>query len=92
MRDGHCGLLPAAQVAPMTRVQVARDVAMAQVVMAAARPGQTVVLLAGSGHVDPQVGVPRHLQPSLTVRPLAWPAPATPARDYCAELRRQLGR
>ncbi len=89
VRDGHCGLLPDAQVAPMTRVQVARDVAMAQVVMAAARPGQTVVLLAGSGHVDPQVGVPRHLQSSLTVRPLAWPAPATPARDYCAQLREQ---
>lgn len=89
VRDGHCGLLPAAQVAPMTRVQVARDAAMAEVLRHAARPGQTVVLLAGSGHVDPQVGVPRHLPPSLTVRPLAWPAPAGPAKDYCAQLQEQ---
>lgn len=89
VRDGHCGLLPDAQVAPMTRVQVARDVAMAQVVASAVRPGQTVVLLAGSGHVDPQVGVPRHLQSSLTVRPLAWPVSSAPAKDYCAQLREQ---
>ncbi len=81
--------LPAAQVAPMTRVQVARDVAMAEVLRDTARPGQAVVLLAGSGHVDPQVGVPRHLPPSLTVRPLAWPAPAGPAKDYCAQLQEQ---
>ena len=87
VRDGHCGLLPAAQVAPMTRVQVARDVAMAEAVASAAQPGQTVVLLAGSGHVDPRLGVPRHLPASLTARPLAWPAPAAPGKDPCVELR-----
>lgn len=89
VRDGHCGLLPDAQVAPMTRVQVARDVAMAQVLQSAARPGQTVTLLAGSGHVDPQVGVPRHLPAALTVQAIAWPVTAAPAKDYCAQLREQ---
>ena len=37
--------------APMTRVQIARDRAMAQTLAGAARPGKTVVLLAGAGHV-----------------------------------------
>lgn len=89
VRDGHCGLLPDTQVGHMTRVQVARDVAMAEVIAAAARRGQTVVLLAGNGHVDPQVGIPRHLPSSLTVRPVTWPAPPAPAKDYCAQLRQQ---
>ena len=89
VRDGHCGLLPAGQVAPMTRVQLARDVSMAEVLAGAARPGKTVVLLAGSGHVDPQVGVPRHMEPTLKVRSLAWPVTPVPARDYCAQLREQ---
>lgn len=29
VRDGHCGLLPEARIVPMTRVQIARDRAMA---------------------------------------------------------------
>ncbi len=89
VRDGHCGLLPSTQVAPMTRVQLARDWTMAQVLAMAARPGQTVMLLAGSGHVDAQVGVPRHLPAALAVQALAWPVTAAPARDYCAQLREQ---
>ena len=30
MRTGHCGMLPESQIRPMTRVQIARDLAMAQ--------------------------------------------------------------
>ena len=91
VRAGHCDLLPPAQVGPMARVQVARDRAMAQTVAQAARAGQTVVLLAGSAHADPDNGVPLHVPAGLAARSVAWPAEAT-GRDYCAELRRQMGR
>lgn len=91
IRDGHCGLLPERQIVPMTRIQVARDRAMADTLAGAARPGKTVVLVAGSGHVDPALGVPRHLPGTLAVRQVRWPAPEGPGKDYCGELRRQLG-
>jgi uncharacterized iron-regulated protein len=68
IRSGHCGLLPESQIAPMTRVQIARDLEMAQTIQAALLPGKTVVLLAGSGHVNRRLGVPHHLPESLTVR------------------------
>ena len=91
IRQGHCGLLPEAQIAPMARVQIARDQAMARTVAGARRPGQTVVLLAGAGHVDPQLGVPRHLPAGLQVQAVRHPVYAgAPARDYFAELRRQI--
>jgi uncharacterized iron-regulated protein len=92
IRQGHCDLLAEPQIAPMTRVQIARDRAMAETLAAAAQPGRTVVLVAGSGHVDAQLGVPRHLPPGLAVRPVTWPLPAAPARDYCAELRERMRR
>lgn len=65
IRTGHCGLLPEAQMAPMARAQVARDVAMAQTAAGAARLGQVVVVLAGSGHVQRDLGIPQHLPPPL---------------------------
>jgi uncharacterized iron-regulated protein len=93
IRTGHCDLLPTQQLGPMVRVQVARDVAMARTIEAALAPGKTVVLLAGSGHVDPAVGVPRHLPPRLVVRPVLLPRSGEgPAKDHCADLRRQIGR
>lgn len=61
IREGHCQLLPESQVAPMTRIQLARDRAMAQTAMAAVQPGRTVLLVAGNGHVRKDLGVPRHL-------------------------------
>ncbi len=62
IRDGHCGLLPERAVAPMVRAQLARDRAMAEVMIdAARRTGLPVVLLAGNGHVRTDIGVPRHL-------------------------------
>jgi uncharacterized iron-regulated protein len=64
IRDGHCDLLPDTQIAPMTRIQLARDRAMAQTATAALRPGQTVLLIAGNGHVQRDIGVPRHLDPA----------------------------
>ena len=74
VREGHCGLLPESQLPGMTRVQIARDRAMASTLAelaAHAGPGRAVLLVAGSAHVDATRGVPRHLAalaPSLRVR------------------------
>lgn len=91
VRLGHCGLLPESQIRPMTRVQIARDQAMAQTIASLASPGQTVLLLAGAGHVEPEVGVPLHLPPAVTVRPLTLP-PEETGKDYCEEVRRSVRR
>ena len=71
IRDGHCGLLPETQIAPMTRVQVARDIAMAETVAKARQPGRTVLLVAGNGHVQRGLGVPLHLPAELKVKVLS---------------------
>ncbi|KRB35116.1 ChaN family lipoprotein [Acidovorax sp. Root70] len=65
VRDGHCGLLPASQIAPMTRIQIARDASMAQTAQEALRSGQTVLLVAGGGHVLRHLGVPTHWPATL---------------------------
>lgn len=106
IRAGHCDLLPAGQIAPMTRIQLARDIAMAQSVAELARPGRVVVLLAGAAHVERASGVPAHLPASLHVLAvLLAPQQAGAsegrydlhlatstytAQDHCAALRRQL--
>ena len=95
IRTGHCDLMPPSQIAPMARIQIARDRAMAatvsQAVQApgASQPARTVVLVAGHAHVDTELGVPQHLPPDLRVQAITWPK-APPARDYCADLRRQM--
>jgi uncharacterized iron-regulated protein len=89
VRLGHCDLLPETQITPMTRVQIARDRAMAQAIAAAAVPGKTVVLIAGAGHVQADIGVPRHVPANVTVRSVALPGEET-GKDYCGELRRDL--
>lgn len=63
IRQGHCDLLPASQIAPMTRIQLARDRSMAQVIEHALQPGRTVLLIAGNQHVRRDLGVPQHLPP-----------------------------
>ena len=60
LREGHCGLLPETQIAPMVRIQIARDSAMAVTAREALRAGQTVLLVAGGGHVLRSQGVPTH--------------------------------
>ncbi len=65
IRSGHCGLLPEGQISPMARIQIARDLAMADAVTHAAQPGKTVLLIAGGGHVVRGVGVPAHLPATL---------------------------
>jgi uncharacterized iron-regulated protein len=88
IRRGHCEMLPEHQVLPMTRVQIARDLAMAQTITGATAQGKTVILLAGSGHVIPQLGVPQHLPERLNVRSAVLPAEET-NKDYCAEFKKQ---
>lgn len=65
IQQGHCGLLPESQFAPMARIQLARDESMAKVTESAVRelaqPGQTVLLVAGRGHVRSDIGVPTWL-------------------------------
>jgi uncharacterized iron-regulated protein len=68
IREGHCGLLPEGQIAPMARIQLARDRAMAQTLTGAvqrAGAGKTVVLVAGNGHVRRDLGVPLYLPSGL---------------------------
>lgn len=70
LRDGHCGLLPETQITPMARIQIARDIRMAHALERARLPGKTVVLVAGSGHVLRDRGVPVHLATGITARVL----------------------
>jgi len=65
LRDGHCGLLPESQIVPMARIQIARDASMARNAQQALRPGQTVLLVAGGGHVLRGLGVPTHWPENL---------------------------
>lgn len=104
---GHCGLIPANQLAPMALVQVARDQRMAQTIERALVPGKVVVLLTGSAHADKQVGVAQHLSSSVTSiafvagKPNAgpndafdaiWQTPALAPTDYCAALKARFKR
>ncbi len=61
VREGHCGLLPAAQEPGMVRVQIGRDQALAAAVEEALRPGRQVILLTGAQHASRDRGVPLHL-------------------------------
>lgn len=58
MRDGHCNALPEEALRPMLMMQRARDAALALPLLQA---GGRALLLAGNGHVDRRVGVPRYL-------------------------------
>jgi uncharacterized iron-regulated protein len=107
IRQGHCNLLPESQITPMTRIQIAKDMRMADTVQAAVRPGQVVVLITGSVHADKQLGVPQHLPPELRVKAIrlqsgsagteresfddVWATPAIAQKDYCAQLRASMG-
>ena len=107
IRDGHCGLLPASQIGPMTRIQIARDREMARTLEAARVAGKTVLLVSGAGHTSPALGVPQHLPTDARVRTLrldagssgdeagfdaVWSTEPVPARDHCAGLRETLRR
>ena len=106
IRAGHCDLLPESQITPMTRIQIAKDISMADTVAHSAVPGKVVVLLSGSGHTNRLLGVPQHLPAGLSfkaVRLLAgegastdpafdaiWQTNVVPAVDYCEGLSKTL--
>jgi uncharacterized iron-regulated protein len=79
IRIGHCEQLPENQITPMTRIQIARDISMAQTVAGASVRGKTVLLLAGASHVDRVLGVPQHLRPEL--KAIAIGMVADPAQE-----------
>ncbi|WP_028601703.1 ChaN family lipoprotein [Ottowia thiooxydans] len=90
IRDGHCDLLPPAQILPMTRIQIARDLAMAHTVVEARKAGHTVLLVAGNGHVERALGVPAHLPADLSVKvisALAGQAPTQAGAQTTAPVR-----
>jgi uncharacterized iron-regulated protein len=63
IRLSHCGMLPASAIAPMVAAQQARDATIAHALVDAHREWRLpVVLLAGSGHVRRDLGVPRYLR------------------------------
>jgi uncharacterized iron-regulated protein len=88
IRRGHCEMLPEPQIRPLTRAQIARDQAMARTISSQLARGKVVVLIAGAGHVQPDLGVPLHLAATVRVRPLVLPAETT-GKDYCEEFRQQ---
>lgn len=107
IRTGHCDLLPAAQLGPMTRVQLARDRVLARTAQEQLAAGKTVLLIAGNGHVRRDIGIPLHLAPGQAHKVVVaqagaagadapgdavWATPALPDKDHCADLRRQFGR
>ena len=82
IRDSHCGLLPEPRIDPMTRVQIARDIAMADAVARAAQqaaPGRVVLLITGNGHVHRALGVPRFLPADLKAKVLSAQAQSAQA-------------
>jgi len=81
MRTGHCNLLPESQVTPMARLQIAKDITMANTLAQAALPGKTVLLLAGSGHADRQLGVPQHLPADVKAKTVRLRAGGASASD-----------
>jgi len=103
VRAGHCDLMPESQIGPMTRVQIARDRAMAQAIVKVRQPGKTVLLISGAGHATKTIGVAQHLPTDLSIRSIQlqaggagkakgydaiWMTPALPDKDYCASLRK----
>jgi uncharacterized iron-regulated protein len=91
IRIGHCGMLPETQIRPMTRIQIARDRAMADALVQAIVPGKTVVLVAGNGHVDPALGIPQHLPARVRANAVSLP-PEPQDKDYCDRMRSTMPR
>ncbi len=85
IRSGHCDLLPASQLTPMARIQLAKDASIAAVAQAQLQPGQTVLVIAGRGHVLRSVGIPTWLPAGLRAQVAvaqAQGATPTPPGDY----------
>ena len=62
IRQAHCGLMPEAAIEPMALVQRARDGALANAMVDAARETGSAVLITGSGHARKDRAVPSILR------------------------------
>ena len=82
IRDGHCGLLPPSQLAPMARIQLAKDASMARTANQLRQDHKTVVIIAGRGHVLRTIGIPTWLPAEARLEvAVAHSAGATPVAD-----------
>ncbi|MFL1528220.1 ChaN family lipoprotein [Pseudomonas sp. O230] len=106
--DSHCGLLPQSQMPAMLAVQQQRDRRMAERLLAAPTPsllfagayharkdvGVPIHVLDLGAPEAPMVLMLAQQGGEVTVAmaDYVWYTPATPAPDYCAEMRKQFGR
>ena len=87
VREGHCNLLPESQLAPMVRMQIARDRSLAEALAEAGRDAKAtdvLVMLSGSAHASRDTGVPLHVGATsarLTVRSIAFGSHAVSGFD-----------
>lgn len=84
VREGHCNLLPAGQIGPMTRIQLARDEALATTAASAVQRGKIVLVLCGSQHAHRQLGAPLHLPARLRTKAVRMAADGPRADDATA--------
>lgn len=84
VREGHCNLLPTGQIAPMTRIQLARDHTLATTATSAVARGKTVLVLCGSQHAHRLLGAPLHLPSTLRVKAVRMAADGTRPDDAAA--------
>lgn len=89
---GHCELVPRAHLAPMVRVQIARDASLAEAMVRAAAGADGAVLIAGGQHVRRDTGVGYHLLRHHGVRDLVSLALLERGADGTAEPDRTLSR
>jgi len=87
--EAHCGQLSASRAATFVHVQIARDAVLADGLIRAARiAGDGAILIAGSGHVRTDRGVPRYLRlrgaggPIVSVAAIEVSAGRTDPADY----------
>lgn len=82
---GHCGYVPKAQLPMMRQVQLARDQAMAQALLAATQPERINVMVCGRVHARQDIGISRWLpgkQPVFSIALTAVEADQLSAGDY----------
>ncbi|VVM75259.1 hypothetical protein PS662_02013 [Pseudomonas fluorescens] len=106
--DSHCGLLPASQMPAMLAVQQQRDRRMAERLLAAPTPsllfagayharkdvGVPIHVLDLGAPEAPVVLMLAQQGGEVTaaMADYVWYTPATPAPDYCAQMRKQFGK
>ena len=89
--DSHCGHVQPSRARAFATIQIARDAALADgLLLAAGKAGGSAVLIAGSGHVRRDRGVPMHLArrgstvASVVLAPIEVRPGALAPGDYAA--------